>query len=52
MNRWPQGKFEIISNAKHELFLETSDVRQAVMAKIFELFAATSGKRCQLPHTP
>ncbi len=44
MNRWPQGKFQMIANAKHELFLETSDVRQAVMDKILELFAATPGK--------
>ncbi len=44
MNRWPQGKFETIAHAKHELFLETADVRQAVMAKILNLFAAASGR--------
>lgn len=43
MNRWPQGKLEMIANAKHELFLETSDVRQTVIGKILELFAETSG---------
>ena len=42
MSRWPKGKLEMISDAKHELFLETPDVRQAVMGKILELFAATS----------
>lgn len=45
MSRWPQGKFEIVANAKHELFLETSDVRQAVMAKILGLFAEKPGNR-------
>ncbi len=43
MNRWPQGKIEMIPNAKHELFLETPDVRQTVMGKILDLFAAAPG---------
>lgn len=38
MTRWQKGAFEPVSNAKHELFLETPDVRQAVMAKILDLF--------------
>ena len=39
MSRWPNGNYELIANAKHELFLETPDVRQAVMAKILDQFS-------------
>ena len=42
LDRWPTGHFKLIANAKHELFLETPDVRDAVMAKIIDLFWESS----------
>lgn len=47
MSRWPKGQYELIANAKHELFLETPVVRQTVMEKIFDLFSATFNDRTQ-----
>lgn len=38
MDRWPNGTLERVSNAKHELFLELPEVRNAVMAKILDFF--------------
>ena len=38
MNRWPNGTIEPISNAKHELFLELPDVRNAVIGRIIDFF--------------
>ncbi len=35
---WPSGHFERVSNAKHELFLETPDVTAAVVGKIIKYF--------------
>lgn len=43
MARWPNGKYEPIANAKHELFLETPLVREAVMEKITTLFSEADG---------
>ena len=39
MNRWPNGTIERVSNAKHELFLELPEVRNAVIARILEFFS-------------
>ena len=38
MERWPNGSCELIQNSKHELFLETPDIRARAMTKIRELF--------------
>lgn len=42
MARWPNGKFRLIANAKHELLLEVPKVRQSIIAEICDLFAGAS----------
>lgn len=39
MGHWPNGRFELIQNAKHEILSEIPVVRGSVMAKICELFS-------------
>jgi lysophospholipase len=41
MKGWPRGRCELFQNSKHELFLETPDIRKSVMAKIGDVFAGT-----------
>lgn len=41
MARWPNGRCEMFQNAKHELFLETPNIRDRMMTKIEEVFAGT-----------
>jgi lysophospholipase len=38
LDRWPKGKFEIVSGAKHELFLEKPEIRGLVQDKIIKFF--------------
>ncbi|KHQ50057.1 MULTISPECIES: alpha/beta hydrolase [Mameliella] len=39
MERWPNGQFELIQNAKHELLLEAPRIRQRLLTKISAVFA-------------
>lgn len=39
MEHWSSGSCELFENSKHELFLETPDIRSSVIAKICDLFA-------------
>lgn len=39
MNRWPNGSYELIKNAKHQILQEEQVVREAVIAKILKLFS-------------
>lgn len=41
MARWPQGKFELIPNAKHDVLYEVPEVRDGVFAKMLDLFEGT-----------
>ena len=34
--RWPNGRFKLIKNGKHDLFSEAFDVRSKVISRIFE----------------
>ena len=38
MGNWPKGQLEQVNNAKHELFLELPEVRDAVLKKIIRFF--------------
>jgi lysophospholipase len=38
MAHWPNGKFELVQNAKHDVFSETPRIRERIMAAICELF--------------
>lgn len=42
MERWPDGRFELIHGAKHELFLESSEARERILSQICDLFSTTS----------
>lgn len=41
MSKWSNGELVLIKNAKHELLSEIPNIRESVMAKIFELFTAS-----------
>lgn len=40
MEKWPNGNCVLFQNSKHELFLETPDIREDVIMRIGELFAS------------
>lgn len=39
MLHWPDGKYELIQNSKHNLLLEKPEIREKITTKICELFA-------------
>jgi lysophospholipase len=43
MARWPNGSFELVRNAKHDLMSETPEIRESVITKICDLFT-TAGR--------
>jgi lysophospholipase len=40
MSRWPNGTFELVENAKHDVLHELPEVRKKVFRKICELFVS------------
>ncbi|WP_286135088.1 alpha/beta hydrolase [Neptunicoccus cionae] len=41
MARWPQGKLELVENARHDVLCEVPSIRNEVLARISELFSST-----------
>lgn len=42
MARWPNGKLELMQNARHDVLYEVPSVRENVLAQICELFGSTN----------
>ncbi|KAB7613761.1 alpha/beta hydrolase [Amylibacter sp. SFDW26] len=40
MARWPNGAFDLVQGAKHDVLYESPNIRESVIAKICDLFAA------------
>lgn len=42
MKSWPEGQFELIKGAKHELVMEIPPIRERVLGEICDFFTATA----------
>lgn len=42
MNRWPRGRLEIVQGARHEVLMETPEIRKRVYDQLEELFTKSA----------